>query len=184
MTSRISILPLIIGVVLFGFGCSPGENFREKVAQGVVEKAIENRVKAESGKDVDVDIGNGSVNVKGEDGATFSMGKNVKVPDDFPSDVLRYEPATAISVTMDTDRKEALLMLTADVDPDVVMSWYNEQTSEKGWVPRSSTEMGEGNYMNVYSRADGSTMSVLIAGSEDQKQTSITLTWKKNAEQN
>jgi hypothetical protein len=181
MSPRLSILPLMLSVALFGFGCNPVARVQETAMKNVVENAIEKGVKNETGQNVDLDIGEGGFTMKGENGESIAMGENVKVPDNFPSEVPRYSPSIAKSVSVNAAKGEAFLILMADVDPDEVLSWYNEETTAKGWVQRTSSEMGDGNYAMTYSRADGSELSVLITGSEDQKQTTVTLTWQKNA---
>lgn len=169
-------IPVLLSVVLFGFGCNPVADLEERAMKGVVEKAIENNVKKETGKDVDLDFADGGFVVNGENGETLAIGENVKIPSDFPSDVPRYSPSTAKSVSVNAAKQEVFAVLAAEASTEDVVAWYKDQAQKQGWVQKTVLELGAGNYNLSYEREDGSAMNVLISSSEGEKEVGITLT--------
>jgi hypothetical protein len=176
--TRFFIVPAM-ALTLVGAGCNPFARVQEKVAQNVVENVIENQVKKESGKDVNVDLENGGMTVTDAEGnKSFTMGENVKIPSDFPSDIPIYTPSTPKSVMQSAEEGSVFLMLQTDAPSDVVQEWYKTEAAKKGWKKTASLEMGEGNYVLSFEQ-NGAKFSVTIATSEDGK-TAITLTRSKN----
>ena len=73
---------LTVTIICFVFtGCG------KKVGEKIAEKQIEAAAK-KSGVDASVDISDNNMTIKTKDGtATYSTGKGVKIPENFPKDV-------------------------------------------------------------------------------------------------
>ncbi|MEO5927261.1 MAG: hypothetical protein ABIO72_01020 [Patescibacteria group bacterium] len=169
------LLP-IVALSLVGAGCNPIENLKEKAMNGIVDKAIEHTVKTQTGKDVDVNIKDGGMQVTGEDGANFAMGENLKLPDNFPSDIPVYGSVSIKSSSIDTKKGSVFLIMSSKDKAEDIVAWYKEQAKAKGWTQKSSLEMSEGNYIVSFENKDKATFAITITQGEDEEETGITLT--------
>lgn len=78
----------MIGIALGSVGC-------KRIKERLQEKAAEKIVEAATGGEVDYESGEGTVTLKGDNGSIVATGGgNVKVPDDWPSDVPLYTKGT------------------------------------------------------------------------------------------
>ena len=175
MRTKTLLVPLV-ALTLVGAGCNPIENAKEKMVNGIVDKAIEKTVKSQTGKDVDVNIGDGAMNVTGENGAKFAMGDNIKLPDNFPSDVPVYGSVSIKSTSVDPSKGSAFVIMTKKDKPEDITAWYKDQAKSKGWTQKSYMEMTEGNYIVSFENADKATLAITVSRAEDADETSITLT--------
>ena len=58
------------------------------IVRKAMETAIETVASAESDEDIDVDLRNGSINIRGDDGETaYAIGDGVRMPNNFPSEL-------------------------------------------------------------------------------------------------
>ena len=148
--------------VLLSAGC--GGN----VEENTVEKAIEK----ETGENADVDFSDEGMHISGktEDGEfSLSAGKNAKVPDGFPSDVLIYKPSD-ISSSMDMPQGQSLTLSTSD-DGKKVLETYKREMTAKGWAEKT-VMTGESQSMLVYGK-EGRAVQIHIMPSDDQTEIMI-----------
>lgn len=160
----------LASVALFGFGCNPAQLIGQKVAEKVVENAIEKNVKTESGKDVNVDLSGNTLKINGENGEMVSFGENVTIPSELPSDVPVYPGATAKSSSLSKNNTEAALVLSTSDDATKVRDWYKDEAAARGWKQTVSMELEANNFVLGYKmEKDGKdlTLSVNIAPSSD-----------------
>ncbi len=143
-------------LMLLGAGCT------ERLYERAAEKAIENKINSESGRDASVDINNGQLEFSDEEtGATGSFGADIKVPDDFPGDIVLPDGITVMGVT--NTPEAAWISYTSQMTVVELGDWYKSELEGSGW-----TKQGE--YLisgaNTYSfRKDSVTLSVVIAES-------------------
>lgn len=165
-----------VALVAVGAGCNPIENAKEKAMNSIVDNAIERTVKTQTGEDVDVNIGEGAMNVTGENGAKFSMGENLKLPENFPSDVPVYGSVSIKSTTVDPSKGSAFLIMTSKDKAEDVIAWYKNEAKSKGWTQKSYMELRAGSYIASYENGKKETFAVTIAQDEEGNETSITVT--------
>ncbi|OGL73338.1 hypothetical protein A3E39_00060 [Candidatus Uhrbacteria bacterium RIFCSPHIGHO2_12_FULL_60_25] len=165
-----------------GFGCNPfqaaKDKISEKIGEKVVEKTLEKAIEKSGAKDVDVDLDKQGFTFKDEKtGQVFSMGDNVAVPDNFPSDVPRYPDATPKSVTMNEEQQEASLMLETSGGLDEVVAWYKDEMPKQGWKSASSFDSAQAKIMSFEKDENGGTakLSVSVTGDTSDGKTSIIL---------
>lgn len=166
----------LAAVLLLGAGCHPIQDAKERAMNGIVDKAIEHTVKVQTGQDVDVNIKDGGMNVTGENGASFAMGENLKLPDNFPSDVPVYGSVAIKSSSVDTAKGSVFLIMTSKDSADDISAWYKTEAKAKGWTQKSSLEMSKGNYILTFEDKDKSTLAVTVSRGKDSDETSLTVT--------
>ncbi|MBD3320025.1 MAG: hypothetical protein GF350_02915 [Chitinivibrionales bacterium] len=130
----------IICVVLLAsvsfYGC--GKKAEEKGAETMIEKAIEN----ESGGTADVDISEGTMNIKTDDGEmSVTSGKGARIPDAFPDDILIYKGAS-IEAAMEVPDGFSIQLKTDD-GVAKVSELYTSRMKADGWSQEASVDMGQ-----------------------------------------
>jgi len=137
------------------------------------EEAAEKRIEAATGGEAEVDVSEGSMEVKGRtDEGEYSMraGEKTEIPEDFPGDVFIYQPSEA-SMSMKVPEGQSLTLTTPD-DRAKVMETYKEKMEANGWSEEGSMNMG-GQMMLVYKKG-GRVANVSTV--ETDGKTQITLT--------
>lgn len=167
MTKKLFVLTILLAVA-FGFSAckSPAEKAAERSAERAMEKA--------SGGQAEVDIDEDTVNINMEEGS-FSAGENVKLPDNFPSDV--YIPKGKLLSVMNmggADNWTATLE-TDDSISDVVEACQGKLT-EAGWEITGNMNLGG---MSQLSAEKGERAVSVVFGTEDDK-TTIAITVGSN----
>lgn len=135
------ILVIVVGVlVLLAVAGTVAWNFfGAKIATKVTESVIS---KASNGT-VNINTDSGSVTVKGEDGATATIGS--KLPDNFPTDIPIYTGATVTSGTVGKDSQgnaEDLATFTTPDSVEKVKAFYDAELAKKGWGNNESPALG------------------------------------------
>jgi len=137
------------------------------------EEAVEREIEAATGGEVEVDLSEGTMEVKGEtDEGEYSItaGEETEIPDDFPGDVFIYKPSTAV-MSMMVPEGHSLTLTTKD-DQAKVMDAYKSEMEKNGWSQEGSMNMG-GHMMLVCKKGERmANVSVISADDETQ----ITLT--------
>lgn len=143
---------IILGAVLFAF----------------------NKAVKDSG--VNINTQTGSVDVKGKDGESLSIG-NAKVPDGFPSDVPIYKPSDVV-LSLKTKEGYNVTLATSD-SAQSVADFYKSQLPSNGWTAEDTSAVFNTNVAQSYSK--GNSQLVLIIGSDqsnkDGKKTTASLTY-------
>ncbi len=162
-------LPVMLAtIVLTGFGCgSITSKITEKVTEKVAESVLEKSVEGQTNGKVDLDVNNGTLNFKGEDGTSVSYGSDLKLPSDFPSVVPVYQSAKIVATT--TTSAESTVTLTTEDKADVIIAWYQEQL--KDWKKEQSFD-SQGYYMRVYSR-NNETITVAVGDSDTTRSITV-----------
>ena len=189
---------IIVGlaiVVALPQGCS----CRRKVADKVVEKAIEAQAKKD-GKDVDVkmDTKGGSMSIKSKDGSesvdmkadgrsftvktkdgTMVSGDAAKLPDTFPKDVPVFPGAKLLMVSTETQNESFSIQMTSTDSIENVASYYKKELAAKGWTEAQSMTQGGDRPMQMLNCTKEDRM-VMMTASRDGDKTSITMMTGKN----
>ncbi|MBU2613711.1 hypothetical protein KJ925_04660 [Patescibacteria group bacterium] len=174
--SGIAFSLVAASLVLFGWGCNPFQSAQDKIAEKVAEGMIENATGA------DVDLEEGSVTVTDvESGMTASYGENVKLPDDFPSDVPMYPDATLTGVTFSrNDGVSGWVTMTSSDDVSKLVAWYADEAKGKGWESDASMTVNGAEYRSW--TKDAATMTVNVTKAEDSDEVGIMVTYSKEAD--
>jgi len=90
--------------------------------------------------------GNRSLNFN-QNGNSISIGGNVALPANFPSDVPIY-PGSKIKLATKSEKGDYSVTLTTSDSQEKVSSYYKEQMAAKGWVLDNEEALGEIGQMN------------------------------------
>lgn len=90
--------------------------------------------------------GNRSLNFN-QNGNSISIGGNVALPANFPSDVPIY-PGSKIKLATKSEKGDYSVTLTTSDSQEKVSSYYKEQMAAKGWVLDNEDALGEIGQMN------------------------------------
>ncbi len=152
-------------VSIFVFtGCSLTDQIAEKAA----EKAIE------AGTGAEVDLEDGTITAE-SDGQTISIGEDVKLPSDFPSDVPVYSKAQVVSSFSSDEAHTATL--TSSKDFDTVKSYYQKEIESEGWTINSTSNLNLGGQSTTFlCTKDGRNLTVGIYAYEESEEVTISLT--------
>ncbi|MBI4734321.1 MAG: hypothetical protein HY779_05900 [Rubrobacteridae bacterium] len=150
-------------------GCSA---ITEKASEKAAESAAENLLEKTTGaKDVDINENGGSIKVKTDQGETEisgSSGKEVKMPDDFPSDIPIYDPAkltNALKTTSDGKTGFNIVFESSDKPGDVV-KFYKEELPKNGYTISSTFESGAGSAILSIKKGENEIGNVNVTVSE------------------
>lgn len=124
---------------------------------------------------VNIDTNNGTIDVKGEDGDSASIG-NAKVPSGFPSSVPIYPGSKVVASSKGSDGTEFTVFLTTTDQKSTVESYYQSELKKSGWVSdTSSSSVDLGFASGAKYTKDGQQLLVTVAQDKDNKGTAITL---------
>ncbi len=191
MMRKLLISGLLAGCMLhFGCGKKASEAISEKLAEKILEKSL-----SQDGADADIDLKDGKltivstdregnksnirvsdddVTIVGQDGKTsFVSGKNAKLPDAFPKDVLVYAGATLTGVW--TLPEGFNLTMESPDSADAISKKYQAEMKRQGWEETGLYKV-EKQTMLAYKK-DDRTANLMI--NADQEPTAITLTVMK-----
>lgn len=150
------IMVAMTGVVLSG--CSLGQKAGEKIIEETIER--------ETGSKVDVDAGGDRVEIKTAEGEmSYSAGGDVKLPENFPEELIVAEDAR---VVMSTTADEATsVSFTSSIDVNGLGKSYLEGLPKSGWTKVSEINVDSGLMMNF---TRGKQSLVITIGSDDNGQ--------------
>ncbi|MFH1078089.1 MAG: hypothetical protein V1745_02285 [Patescibacteria group bacterium] len=159
-------------LVLFGWGCNPFQAAQDKIAEKVAEGMVENATGA------DVDLSTNSVTVTDDKtGTTASFGEDVKLPDDFPSDMPMYPGAKLTGVTLSrTDGISGWVTMTTADEIKKVVDWFAEEMKGKGWTTESSMTVNGSEYRS-WKKDETTTLTVNLTKDADTGETSLIATY-------
>ena len=131
--------PVTIAVlIVMGLGCS--QQTGEELAEKALEKSL--GLQGNNAK-VDIEGGNLSMTVEGEDGQTkFSYGGDVGVPAGFPEDVPVYP---GIEVVMATEGQNETFHIQAKSEDtiDKIADFYSRELDQRDWEKVTDTTTGK-----------------------------------------
>ncbi len=148
LTAIIALTVSMLLVLLLASGCF-GQNIAERIAEEVIEKAIEE----DNGENVEIDLDDDGITIKGEDGEVsisaddetveiksddgeFTIGLGAELPEGFPGNVPVYPDMEITTSWRSTDNDKdnySISGLTEDAGDDV-FAWYKDKLS--GWEHR------------------------------------------------
>ncbi|MBI2798486.1 DUF4190 domain-containing protein [Candidatus Saccharibacteria bacterium] len=131
-------------------------------------------------KKAGVDVGNGSVSVKGNNGESLSVGGNVKIPDDFPSNVPIYKPSDAVAA-LKTNNGYNVTLATND-SAQKVSDFYKSQLPANGWTSENTDISVSGGTITSYTQGDKQLVLTITTDQNGSsgKKTGINLTVTNN----
>lgn len=151
-------------------GCSSAV---ENVAEGAVERAIEN----ELGESADVTIDEDSFSVDTEDGSiTAGAGS---VPEDFPSDVPLPEGEVAFAQRLDSgDGLSWSLIVTTSQDSAALTEQIRTDLADNGFTVEEASEFSGADAAggSILAEKDDLTVFVLVAGEGGETSATYTVT--------
>lgn len=141
------ILPAILfasSVVMLGIGCNPLRQAQQKVEQKIAEGVTEKAIEGASGGKVAVDLkgDDGVVMRDNKTGDVVAFGADIKIPDDFPKAVPRYDGAKATSMSIDGAGKGATISLMTSDSIATAVEWYGARMKADGWTESQSFTAG------------------------------------------
>jgi len=160
----ITIIAVVsIALVLSTGGCA------KKMTEKMIEKTIEQAADKE-GEDVDIDLSEGELNIKDEEGNEMSFG-GADIPDDWPSVVpINNDIELAFSSSQTTDGKKGWSVTGMyDGSGDDLYNYYKNEFS--GWEEKSDVTMdaGDDGKTYTYQASNGTYLAtVFITESEDE----------------
>jgi len=130
---------------VLGLGCNPFSSVQDKVNQRIGETVAEKMIQAGSGGKVNVDMKDGSFTVVDkETGTKGSFGFDAKIPENFPSDIPRYEGGQVFLATVSQDGKRAhITEYFYNQDAAKIKDWYVQAFTDLGYERTSQTGIKE-----------------------------------------
>lgn len=150
----------------FGFGCNPLQSAKSKMEEKIGEKVVENMIEKSSGGAVSVNGEDGQYTFKdNKTGASWSVGADVKIPENFPTDVPRYDGATVVSVMTGNQENGngSTIVMQSDASVATVLRWYTDRMKADGFTEASSVTAGP---MEIRSYEKGKVKIMLSISSE------------------
>lgn len=166
VTPRVTAVAAVAVLALTGCG-----NAVEGLAEGAVERALEN----ELGETADVEIDEDSFTVDTEEGST-TVGAG-SVPEDFPADIPLVEGEVSFSQRVDTaDGSAWTVVITTPADPETVTGAIRGDLESNGFSVEEASEFSSDAAAggSVLAQKDDLEAFILIAG--EGAQTSVTYT--------
>ena len=164
-----AITGAIVAGVTVGFGASShyGNFGGSKVAERMVEVGL-----AKQGVKARLDTAEGKLTMETKEGsATYAVGGDVKIPNDFPKDVFVYGGAKVVSSM--TMPKGCNLMLQTKDSADKVIDAYKREMTAADWKEESSMNQG-GVSMLSYKKSER-TAAVVVMTADKQTTSQLTI---------
>lgn len=179
----LTLVSSVAVLVLLGAGCNPFQKAQDEISNKIGEKVAEGLIGQATGGDVDIKKDGDQITFKDDKtGATSAFGEDVKLPDDFPKEVLLYSGIKISGVTLSRENGVgAWLMANSQDEMSKVVAWYDNETKDKGWTKDSSLTI-EKMETRVYSK-DKDRLSITVAPADDEAQgkTTLIVSWQREA---
>lgn len=137
--------------------------------QSVIENATESEIEKSVGGDVDLDLDNGSMNIK-KDGETYQAGDYASWPSNMPSDVYQID-GTVISSMSNLEENSYWVMVQPDASADEATSIYESQLAEEGWTITATANYAGTNTLTA--EKDNRQLAIMVTSADGQ--TSVTI---------
>lgn len=148
---------LVVAAFLAGTACK-SKSAREKIVENRLERALE---KASGGK-VDIDLKDGTLKVKTEEGESVLTTGERKWPEDLPEGVIKLEDAKVQAVNRAVNEGgKTWTVHVADVGENA-LDRYAEKLRGEGWTIESSMTLATGG--SVAATKDDLSVHVMLAG--------------------
>lgn len=152
-------VPLVsmLAIAALGQGCGP---FGQRIGERAAERAIERSIEQGQGGDVQVDYDSDSWQIQDQEGRSLRVGAQVEFPENFPSDIPRYQNGTLAFVSTDeSSRSFGYSMETPDAKRDVA-AWFRSKAESMGYAQTASFEVQDSIVVS-YERNEGEDTRVL-----------------------
>lgn len=180
-----SVLLVASSVVVLGVGCNPLRSAQQKVEQKIAENVTEKAIEGATGGKVNVDLkgDDGVVMRDNKTGGLVAFGKDVKIPEEFPKVVPRYDGAKATSISIDGAAKGATISLATSDAIAKVVAWYADRLKADGWTESQSFTAGTVETRTYEKGKESITLSVSQStDSENQGQTVVYIAYSAGEE--
>lgn len=149
------LLPLsLFSLIFLGGGCL---NF-------AAETAIEQQIKSDTGESADVDIENDNITYTDEETkGKVSVGTDISLPSDFPSDFPVYDGDLTIISAANVPQEGVTLSFTSQDSLQEIITWYEQKLTSAGWVRDQEFDL-QGRQMRSYTKED---LRMVISIDED-----------------
>jgi len=175
-TKYLPLAATLASVVLMGWSCNPFEAAKEKAEQKVADSIAGGILSKATGGKVNVDTDSGKVQFKdNKTGQTVAFGEDLKLPDDFPSDVPIYGGAKISAVTTNKQEGSANATLTSSDDKDAVLKWYEDKMKSDGWEEKNSSTINNVEFREYAKGKAKLAVSIWPNDDQQKKGTFITL---------
>jgi hypothetical protein len=135
------------------------------------QKAAEKILEAQTGGKVKVDSNGENVTIKTEEGQTqYSAGGAVKLPDNFPKDLIVVDDAKLI-VASSSEQGGSVAYLT-NFDQTEVFEKYLKDLPAAGWKKEMEVSLGEGKMINF--SKDKESVSIVMGANTSKDETAKT----------
>ena len=160
--ATVSILTLAIFAIASFSGCA---KIGTKLVEGAIEKA--------AGGNADINLEDGGVSVKDENGGQTQIGENVKAPDGWPSETPMY-PDMKLSMSTKTKNSDtgkndfSVLGVATKGTVKEIYNWYKGKFGS-GWevVTDQYTESSDGDFVVLDFKSSSYEVSIMVAASGD-----------------
>ncbi|HWP96740.1 MAG TPA: hypothetical protein VN426_07805 [Syntrophomonadaceae bacterium] len=143
---------LILGFAIFllaVFVVSGCGMIAEKATEKATEKAMEQGLKDSGAKDAKVDVKNGQVEIKTEDGSTFKSGSTYEWPTSIPSDVPKFTGGKINSTIENSSEDGKTVFVGIEGCTPAYGDAYKTALEQAGWKISLSSKEGDGTFMYV-----------------------------------
>lgn len=166
--SVVIVLTVVVGIILvYGIVSNVMKATTGKVAENMVENAIEQSTGGQA--EVDLDGGTGEMTVETEAGK-FTAGKN-EIPENFPQDLPLY-PGAEIVQTISGTEAVSVVLSTGDTVSEAA-DYYKLKLTENDWTLVSTTTIENATVYGIEKEAMSG--AVIISDTEGTTQISISL---------
>ena len=167
MKNQSRFLPLsLLSLVFVGGGCF----------NSVAKTAVERQIESDTGGSADVNVqGDSIAYTDKETGGKVSVGTDISLPANFPSDFPVYDGDLSIISAANVPGEGVSLMFTSQDSLSEIASWYEGTLTKDGWTKDQGYNL-QGRLIQSYSKAD-TTMGISLA--EDAEVTTGTVVRSK-----
>jgi len=182
LTAIIALIVSMLLVLLLASGCF-GQNIAERIAEEVIEKAIEE----DNGENVEIDLDDDGITIKGEDGEVsisaddetveiksddgeFTIGSGAELPEGFPGNVPVYPDMEITTSWRSTDNDKdnySISGLTEDAGDDV-FAWYKDKLSGWNIEGEFTVNVDDGKSSSLTAKGDGLILNIMVIETEDE----------------
>ena len=147
---------------------TPAERFNEKLAEKMVEHAMEEDGQSEAR----VDLETGQVRVTGKDGeSTYAGGDDVALPDGFPRDIPIVKGARIVQAIGTPDGSSVILLTGAERKS--VLDYYKSELASGGWTVENSMQTPQNDILSL--KKDNRALSLMVGDSRDETVVSLSV---------
>ena len=153
MKTQSRLLPLsLLSLIFVGGGCF---NF-------ATETAMERQIESNTGGEADVDVQDNAITYTDEEtGGKVSVGSDISLPADFPSDFPVYDGNISIISAANIPTEGVSLMFSSEDSLAEIAAWYESELVADGWTKAQGYNL-QGRVVQSYSNAD-MTMGISLA---------------------